>query len=405
MDATLIAMGIIFIIFALSDLIATLSNSMISSILAASILVLLGFWTGVIPTTIFEDSGFTVIASPLVAMSLVHMGTMINVRQLREQWRTVIIAVAAIIGVAVFALGIAGPLVGWEEAIVSAPPLAGGVVAAIQMSSAAEAIGRGDLTILATVIIAIQGLVGYPLSSWALKKTAPSLLADYTPSTAESTVADATDEGEEEATKKKPLAILPERFNSNNIMLAKTAIVAILAMFLSWLLGQIAGQPILDTNVIALILGVLFAELSFLESGVLEKANAFGFFIVVITSVILAGLANATPEVMLSILPTLITVLVAGTLGIFIATYIAGRALKVNKHLAFAIGLTGLFGYPGTFIITNEVTSSLAKTDEEKTYLMDKMMPPMLVGGFITVSIGSVLLAGILAPILVNFFG
>lgn len=404
MDITLIAMGVIFIIFALSDLIATLSNSMISSILAASILVLLGFWTGIIPTTIFEDSGFTVIASPLVAMSLVHMGTMINVKQLREQWRTVVIGVAAIIGVALFAIGLAGPFVGWEEAIVSAPPLAGGVVAAIQMSGAAEAIGRTDLTILTTVIVAVQGLVGYPLSSWALKKTAPSLLADYDPAKADADLAEGTEDVEEEA-KKKPLEFLPERFNSNNIMLAKTAIVAGVAMLLSWLLAEIFGQPILDTNVLALILGVVFAELGFLEEGVLEKANAFGFFIVVITSVILAGLANATPEVMLDILPTLLAVLAAGTLGIFIASYIAGRVLKVNKYLAFAIGLTGLFGYPGTFIITNEVTSALAETDDEKTYLMDNMMPPMLVGGFVTVSIGSVLLAGIMAPILVNFFG
>lgn len=336
-------------------------------------------------------------------MSLVHMGTMINVKQLREQWRTVVIAVAAIFGVAIFAIGLAGPFVGWEEAIVSAPPLAGGVVAAIQMTEAAEAIGRSDLTVLASVIVAVQGLVGYPLSSWVLKKTAPSLLADYDPER-DAVLTEETEEVEEE-TKRKPLAILPERFNSNNIMLAKTAIVAVLAMLLSWLLTQLAGQPILDTNVLALILGVIFAELGFLETGILEKANSFGFFILVITSVILAGLANATPEVMASILPTLIAVLAAGTLGIFIASYIAGRALKVNGYLAFAIGLTGLFGYPGTFIITNEVTTSLAETEGEKNYLMDKMMPPMLVGGFITVSIGSVLLAGIMAPILVNFFG
>jgi hypothetical protein len=404
MDITLLAIGLIFIIFALSDIIATLSNSMISSILAASFIVLLGFWTGIIPTTIFEDSGFTVIASPLVVMSLVHMGTMINVRQLREQWRTVVIAVAAIIGIGIFAIGMAGPIVGWAESIASVPPLAGGVIAAIQMSEAAEVIGRSDLTVLVTVIVAVQGIVGYPLSTWALKKTAPSLLAEYRPEEAKAEAALKAKQ-EKETPKKKPLDIFPEQFNTNNVKLAKTAIVAILAMLLSWGLTEIAGQPILDQNVIGLIFGVIFAELGFLEAGVLEKANAFGFFIVVITSVILAGLANATPEVMLAILPTLLAVLFAGTLGIFIASYIAGRILKVNKYLAFAIGLTGLFGYPGTYIITDEVTSALAKTKDEKTYLMDKMMPPMLVGGFITVSIGSVLLAGVLAPILVNFFG
>ena len=41
-----------------------------------------------------------------------------------------------------------------------------------------------------------------------------------------------------------------------------------------------------------------------------------------------------------------------------------------------------------------------AENDEEMDYLMGELMPPMLVGGFTTVTIASVFIAGIFA----NFF-
>ena len=43
------------------------------------------------------------------------------------------------------------------------------------------------------------------------------------------------------------------------------------------------------------------------------------------------------------------------------------------------------------------IHAGLAKTPEEKDYLMSKMFPAMIVGGFVTVTITSVILAGIFA--------
>lgn len=47
-----------------------------------------------------------------------------------------------------------------------------------------------------------------------------------------------------------------------------------------------------------------------------------------------------------------------------------------------------------------EAINVLAKTDEEKDYLSDTLIPTMLVGGFTTVTLGSVLFAGILSNFL-----
>ena len=58
------------------------------------------------------------------------------------------------------------------------------------------------------------------------------------------------------------------------------------------------------------------------------------------------------------------------------------------------------FGFPGTFVVSNEVASAVARNEEEKELILSQILPKMLVAGFVTVSIGSVVLAGIMAPML-----
>ena len=52
------------------------------------------------------------------------------------------------------------------------------------------------------------------------------------------------------------------------------------------------------------------------------------------------------------------------------------------------------------FSTLESICKALAENDEEMDYLMGELMPPMLVGGFTTVTIASVFIAGIFA----NFF-
>ena len=51
-------------------------------------------------------------------------------------------------------------------------------------------------------------------------------------------------------------------------------------------------------------------------------------------------------------------------------------------------------------MITESTCDALAKTPEEKDYLMGKMFPSMIVGGFVTVTITSVFIAGIFSKML-----
>jgi hypothetical protein len=40
-----------------------------------------------------------------------------------------------------------------------------------------------------------------------------------------------------------------------------------------------------------------------------------------------------------------------------------------------------MFGFPGNLIVSTEVSRSIGETDDEKKYIMEQVLPPMLVGG------------------------
>ncbi|MFY9603301.1 MAG: hypothetical protein WAR00_01410, partial [bacterium] len=57
--------------------------------------------------------------------------------------------------------------------------------------------------------------------------------------------------------------------------------------------------------------------------------------------------------------------------------------------------LTALYGFPPNYILTMEAIKAVVENQEEREFLTNEMLPKMLVGGFTTVTIVSVILAGI----------
>lgn len=74
-----------------------------------------------------------------------------------------------------------------------------------------------------------------------------------------------------------------------------------------------------------------------------------------------------------------------------------GQDLRLQLADVHAIGSSCLFGFPGTVIISNEVSESTGTTAEEKAAINAQIMPKMLVAGMVTVSITSVLVAGVMS--------
>lgn len=385
----LLAFAIVSSIFALGDIISIKSKSLISVLFVGSVFYLVGFWT-IFPDDLNTIAQLQGLGAMMIGVLITHMGTLMNIRQLMDQWRTVVVALAALVGIGILVYGGGTLLFGREIAIVAAPPIAGGVVAGLIMTEAAAARGLTELSVLATLLVVVQGFLGYPLASFCLTREARRVVRGELPQVE---TAVRTEAVAENGILKFRLPPMPEKYQTSFVLIAKTAIVAYAAVSLA---NAIPGVPI-HPYVMTLIFGIIAAEIGLLETDTLTKANAFGLAILALMAIIMTNLNQATPEMLAGLLAPLVGTLILGAIGIFIASSLVGRMVGLTPEMASAIGLSALFGFPGTFILSHEAAKAIATNEEERQQILDHILPKMLVAGFITVTIASVVMAGLFA--------
>ena len=394
----ILATFVILLIFGVGDMIATKTKAIVSMLFVASVVFMAGFWTGLFPKTMFTDSTLLGVAGVLVCMLLVHMGTTIKLRDFADQWRTVIVAAVCCVAISLGIFFLGGLIIDRNYAVVGAPILSGGVVATITMQGAANDLGLPDLAIFATLVMVCQGFVGYPVASLCLRSEAKRIrklvengeeLKGVTAQIANSNA----------VAKKRLIPPIPDKYNGPNVIMAKVAFVGFLAtIFATWISGAIGFN--ISNLIIGLIFGLLCKELGFLEEGPMTKAGADGFMLVVVTLSIFGDLANSTPEGVLEMLWPLFVVVVTGSVTFLVLGSLVGKLVGMSWQMACAIGSTCLFGFPGTYIVTNEVVNAIAADEKEKQLMLDHMMPKMLIAGMVTVSICSVLIATYMTSLL-----
>lgn len=390
-----LAFSIVLAILTIGEIVSTKTKAFIPSVFVSAVLFLIGFWT-VLPADIVTQSSFS---TPVVYLSmyllLTHMGTLMSVRELLGQWKTVVIALSGIVGICAMTLTIGQVIFGWQTVVAATPPLTGGVVASILLSTAAKDLGLPTLAVLATAMYIMQGFFGYPLTALLLKKEARRLAEEirsgkvsFKPHEKLEKEADAKN-----ANKFRIFPEIPEQYLTPYVILVKLGFVAWLAVLAS---------PFLHLNqfVVCLLFGVIGREIGFLEEKALVRANAFGFLMTVLMAFIFAGLSQATPEMLGQIALPLFGIIVLGVLGMGILSMLLGKILGYTKEMAFSVAMTALYGFPADYVLTIEAIKSSTETEEERDYAMDQMIPKMLVGGFTTVTIASVIIAGIFVKLL-----
>lgn len=387
---------LIFILF-IGDIVATKTKALVPSVFVCAVLFLIGYWT-FFPKEIVATAGVPpVVATMLIFLLITNMGTLLSVQELIRQWKTILVAISGIVGIIAILFAAGSFLFGTDTVIVAIPPLVGGLVSALIMSEGAANAGLDSLAIFAIVIYVMQGFAGYPLTSIVLKKEGKRLLGEMRQGRLSKRKSEAENP---ETPELKLFKKLPEKYNSNYFKFFRLAFVAYLAYLVSTLLKSVNENIDISPFVLCLLFGVIGRSIGFLEKQTLQKANGFGFAIMALMLYIFDGLKNATPSMMLDLLYPLIGCIVLGVIGMYIFSFIIGKLLKVTKEMAFAVSLTALYGFPADYIITNEVINALTEDEDEREVLTSHMLPPMLVGGFITVTIVSVILAGIFVGLL-----
>ncbi len=403
----IVAMLVLCIVYALGDTIGTLTKAWIPSVFVVAVLFLLGYWT-FFPKDIVTLAGF---GAPLggtlaIMICITHMGTSISLSELKKQWKIIVVCLAGLAGMVAACMIICPIFVDFNYIVAGLPPLTGGIVAATMMQEAAQNLGLERAAVLAICMYVCQGFAGYPLTAVMLKKEGRNLLKDYRSGKVKK-VAKVGEIDEvngkfavEEKKKKKLIPEIPNKYYSTAVSLTTIMIVALLSSLISTWTGTFMGVYAINQAVIALILGIAATEIGFLRPNVLKENGCFNFLMFVLMMYVFGGLNSATPELLLEIIGPLVLIIVVGVIGMCICSFIVGKILKVSPYMAIATSLTALYGFPPNYVLTDEASKALADNDEEKEYLMDNMLPQMIVGGFVTVTITSVIIASIFIPLL-----
>ncbi len=396
----LLALLIVSAVYYIGEFVGTKTKAWIPSVFVIAVLFLAGYWT-FFPKNIVDLAG---LGAPLggtmvIMLCITHMGTIISIKQLLEQWKVIVITLAGLAGMVAACWIICIPIVGKEYVVAGLPPLTGGIVAATMMNQAALDKGLTSAAVLAIAMYVCQGFAGYPLTAIMLKKEGKKLLSGFRSGKSEGKISIAKiDESAgnfdiKEKEKKKLIPPMPQKYMTTAFILLKLMITAYIASKLGALTG-------ISQAVWALILGIAFTEIGFLDKDSLNKANSYGFLMFVLMVYVFSGLKDATPTILLEAAFPLISIIVLGIAGMCLTSVAAGKVLGISWNMAFAVSLTALYGFPPNYILTEECVKALAENPEEHEYLMSKLMPMMIVGGFITVTITSVIIAGIFVNML-----
>ena len=382
--------------YIIGEVVSTVTKAWIPSVFVTAIVMLVGYWT-VFPHDLVSDSKMIPFGSTLgIYLLITHMGTVISLKQLKAQWKTIVVCLSGLAGMCVLAWFICPLFMDKTLVIAGLPPLTGGIIAATTMQTAAANAGLEVAAVFAITMYCVQGFAGYPITAVCLQVEGKRLLKEFRDggsvpvALAENPMAMV-----DEPDRKTLIPPVPKKFDSAVVTLIKLGIVAWFATLLGGVsfpfIGKISGA------IWALVLGVIFTTLGFLDRNSLNRANSYGIVMFALMMYVFDGLKDCTPEMLVSIIVPMLVLIVIGVFGMAVASFIIAKVLKMSFPLAFANGLTALYGFPCDAIITESTCKSLAQTDDEFNFLMSKMFPSMIVGGFVTVTITSVFIAGAFA--------
>lgn len=375
-----ISLTILLVIYAASEYVGRRTNGIIDTVLTISVLGLIGFWSGVLPKNLFSNSGVEEFGMSIVGLMLTSLGTTINLSELKRQWKVVVIAIMGAIGSCLLIVLVAVLVQQKDFGIVGAPIFAGGNAATLVLLNAMRAKNMELLSTYALAVLTFQNIVGIPIATYALRREARHMLATGSLKNAVS--------GKVAANHRRPLQ-LSAIFDTPIINLAKLCLVASLSFEISLLIHGVVNYLVL-----CFVMGIIFNQLGFLEDHLMGKTASSGMITFLVTIVIVASLADITPQTVLSVILPLLACLVVGIIGVLLTSLLSARFFNVSREMAVALGMTCTFGFPTTMILSQEIAASTGKKAEEKLALENYFLPKMITAGLVTVTLVSVFFAG-----------
>ncbi|MGW6301776.1 hypothetical protein [Peribacillus butanolivorans] len=387
-----VAAMIILALIAVGEIISVFTRARVSMFLVAIIGYLLLIWMGIIPESLIGDSKFVEVGVVLgTAPIIIHMGTLIPLKAIRSQWKAVGISLMGIIFGAGLILLLIPIVYDYKTAIAGIGPLTGGMIAFLVTSEGLKEVGLASLVTISALIFSLQSLFGMPLSANLLRRYALKFrnavdAGTYTASTLEVRVENVIDT---EKVEERNATWIPEKYQTNLVLLFQLFFGGAIAV----VLDQFTGIPY---SLWALALGIGGKLIGFYPDRVMERANAFTVGMAGLVFLIIAAMNEITFSMFIGYLPETFLIMFVGIFGIFIGGLLASKLFKWDPLKGIPVALTALGGFPGDYLVCEEISRSVGRNKEEEKMILDEILTPMLIGGFTTVTIGSVVIASIL---------
>lgn len=381
LNEPIIATAFVLALVMIGEVISVATRARVPMLFIVFLGYLLALWTGIFPTNITEKTPLTIFGSIMIAPLIVHMGTLIPLKTLKTQYKSVIVSIFGIIIATALILLIVTPILGYETAVSGVGPLTGGVIAFVITSEKLQAIGLTSIIVIPALVLALQSLVGLPLASNLLRKYATKLRDQHH--------VDGENVEEAAATLEGSKSWVPDKYATPIVLLFQLFVGGGLAV----ILGNWTG---IHYSLWALAIGFIGILTGFYRDNMMQRANSFGLATAGLIFVLMPSLNTVTFKIFISHLPAVLLILFVGAVGIIIGGLIGSKIFKWDKYLGIPVALTALFGFPGDYMICEEISRSLARNKKEEQWLFSQLLTPLLIGGFTTVTIASVILASVL---------
>jgi putative effector of murein hydrolase LrgA (UPF0299 family) len=380
-------------IFAIGDILAVATKARLSSVFVALMLFLVGFLTGVLPLDIIEKARLNQLATWASVFIVYHMGTTINLSELIQEWKTVVMSCLAML-VAIVSIFLVIPLIGKEAAIVSIPIVNGGIIATQIMVGEATQKGLALAAALGAIVYAIQKFVGTPPASFFGLKEAEVILADYRKKKAEGVVVSSEEKHQEQKKKTIYETLNLDKYYTHFTCLGVTG-------FFGWLSFWLQAKTTVNYSIWALLLGAVTSQLHIVPSKILDKGRAAGLLNMAVFAGIIPALGSINVEDLSTLAVQTIIVFAAVLIGTFLIMYVLPTWKFIgSRNLAVGIAMGQLLGFPATYLIANEIATAAAQDEGEREAILKRIMPAYVVSGLASVTTVSIIIAGFFVKLL-----
>lgn len=390
------AITILVVMYYVSSALSARTRTRIGTMIFFSIFILAGYWT-VFPKDIIATSQIPAVAAICNLVLLVDVGASFDVSDLKKDWRVAVATLAGSVGMAATTFILIPLIFNKELAIATYPTMVGGLASTNIINQVLVEKGATELAATVVLTLSMQMFVGIPMMTHGLRKECNRLLVDFRQGNIQS-APDSADSPK--AAAKIPLVDrVPPRYNTSYMHLSLLLFFSALATTVSTYTARWTNG-LIGMAIIGIVFGIVFKQLGLLAKQPLTRAGVMSFFMMAMMINLRVSFANITPMGLVSRIVPIMTCLVVGGIGVVLVAVPVGKKLGFSPGLVLGFAFGSYTGYPLNFQVAMEVIDGAAQTPEEHEYLKSQIIQKVIIGGIVSVSLASVVIAGVVATLL-----